>query len=807
MEIDLLQWSIILVLSISLWLPQLLITDALQVENNSTAYSCEENGTFTDIESARQQPWPKTFEPFDTTSQAEFTPLVTASHSLSGVTPNSTKTPDKSTTTIQINPTPSIIRFIIAPSPSLPSSPMQSNLQSSQLLLFSSSSTMAPTPSLNSMTSSTLKPVTTLELISNKQNAASTMSIFQLSSSPVQAPFVNTDTVIMPPSSSLSPNVNDNVTFPLNYSHTVSSDKPTHHGHQPSGSQQINHVITTAITPTLTDNLPDELSINPNNGAFDNIKSSPTLTTIEVSTSPSLTNQPNTSDTNETSESHMGISPSPSSSSYFPALSGTISIIPSDSSLDSSTTDFPFTSNPVDNSEIDNSFNNNETNNHGENSPNHHGIPQAATSNSTKCDPSDTRFSQPATSGFLVRSVLKRDEDLPLNADNLTIFFETRLAEVFTKAYHKQFNKLNGGSDVIKKDVHVKLWNLFWNNSTNDIHIIYQIEQDKEKILPRDLITVLSHVTPQEMSNILGYNVTIKAEPYVNTLETKNNLAAALQDLDWLPLVMIILSLMVFIFCSLLTLIVWRKNRRLLSSSSNQLSSGEPARSGNIRSKASHMVKPLKASTKENLVNWRKVSAPGSKRSFLGSHGSNVGLNISGGCSATSGTIDSNHEFEYLSFDSPESSLKLRTAEYRSRRPFTAFPNGLGSQSRLELTKEKVIPIGELDEIAEMSSNDSSHDHHHHHPSHQVPGSRVTYVTTKEEMIGDYENPLMRSGIDEVDCTVPQLIQVHISEQTQNIIQAIRSELKKFNPITGNVQSQSQSSTAHFKEPSTTSDA
>lgn len=219
------------------------------------------------------------------------------------------------------------------------------------------------------------------------------------------------------------------------------------------------------------------------------------------------------------------------------------------------------------------------------------------------------------------------------------------------------------------------------------------------------------------------------------------------------------------------------------------------------------MVKPLKASTKENLVNWRKVSAPGSKRSFLGSHGSNVGLNISGGCSATSGTIDSNHEFEYLSFDSPESSLKLRTAEYRSRRPFTAFPNGLGSQSRLELTKEKVIPIGELDEIAEMSSNDSSHDHHHHHPSHQVPGSRVTYVTTKEEMIGDYENPLMRSGIDEVDCTVPQLIQVHISEQTQNIIQAIRSELKKFNPITGNVQSQSQSSTAHFKEPSTTSDA
>uniref|UniRef100_T1KIY6 SEA domain-containing protein n=1 Tax=Tetranychus urticae TaxID=32264 RepID=T1KIY6_TETUR len=695
MEIDLLQWSIILVLSISLWLPQLLITDALQVENNSTAYSCEENGTFTDIESARQQPWPKTFEPFDTTSQAEFTPLVTASHSLSGVTPNSTKTPDKSTTTIQINPTP--------------------------------------------MTSSTLKPVTTLELISNKQNAASTI-------------------------------------------HTVSSDKPTHHGHQPSGSQQINHVITTAITPTLTDNLPDELSINPNNGAFDNIKSSPTLTTIEVSTSPSLTNQPNTSDTNETSESHMGISPSPSSSSYFPALSGTISIIPSDSSLDSSTTDFPFTSNPVDNSEIDNSFNNNETNNHGENSPNHHGIPQAATSNSTKCDPSDTRFSQPATSGFLVRSVLKRDEDLPLNADNLTIFFETRLAEVFTKAYHKQFNKLNGGSDVIKKDVHVKLWNLFWNNSTNDIHIIYQIEQDKEKILPRDLITVLSHVTPQEMSNILGYNVTIKAEPYVNTLETKNNLAAALQDLDWLPLVMIILSLMVFIF--------W-----------------EPARSGNIRSKASHMVKPLKASTKENLVNWRKVSAPGSKRSFLGSHGSNVGLNISGGCSATSGTIDSNHEFEYLSFDSPESSLKLRTAEYRSRRPFTAFPNGLGSQSRLELTKEKVIPIGELDEIAEMSSNDSSHDHHHHHPSHQVPGSRVTYVTTKEEMIGDYENPLMRSGIDEVDCTVPQLIQVHISEQTQNIIQAIRSELKKFNPITGNVQSQSQSSTAHFKEPSTTSDA
>lgn len=225
----------------------------------------------------------------------------------------------------------------------------------------------------------------------------------------------------------------------------------------------------------------------------------------------------------------------------------------------------------------------------------------------------------------------------------------------------------------------------------------------------------------------------------------------------------------------------------------------------------SSIAKPVsKLTTKESLVNWRKVSGPGSKRSFLGSHGgSAVGLNISGGCSATSGTIDSNHEFEYLSFDSPTSSLKLRTAEYRPRRSYSSFANH-GSQSRLELNKEKVIPIGELDEIAEISSNSSSHDVTHPHHSNQQKqhaGSRITYVTTKEEMIGDYENPLMRSGVDEVDCSVPQLIQVHISEQTQNIIQAIRSELKKFNPITGttNVQSQSQSIPNQHKE--STSDA
>lgn len=269
-------------------------------------------------------------------------------------------------------------------------------------------------------------------------------------------------------------------------------------------------------------------------------------------------------------------------------------------------------------------------------------------------------------------------------------------------------------------------------------------------------------------------------------MEIGSKMMARFGGMEWLSLSLVLFSLIILVFCLALSAVIWTRNRRHLRnvSKNKDLSSYH------------HHNGP-----KESFINWRKVSGPGSKRNDT---------------SHSSGTIDSNHEFEYLSFDTPDSSLNLRTSDSNSssRHKRRLISHGVqNNQSRLHLAKEKVIQIGPIvdsplcaqplptlldsDRQKRFSSNSSSNQH---------PKRVTTYMTTKEEMIGSHDklnkdDAIHRSahhhrGADKIatnysddgedkeeNNSVPEpFVQVQMNEQTESIIKAIRSELKRFHP-------------------------
>lgn len=62
------------------------------------------------------------------------------------------------------------------------------------------------------------------------------------------------------------------------------------------------------------------------------------------------------------------------------------------------------------------------------------------------------------------------------------------------------------------------MWNIFWDNSTNELHAVYQVEQDGQRLLGQDVRSILTHINDQEMTSILQANVSVKAERKYNII-------------------------------------------------------------------------------------------------------------------------------------------------------------------------------------------------------------------------------------------------------------------------------------------------
>lgn len=110
-------------------------------------------------------------------------------------------------------------------------------------------------------------------------------------------------------------------------------------------------------------------------------------------------------------------------------------------------------------------------------------------------------------------------------------------------------------------------------------------------------------------------------------------------------------------------------------------------------------------------------------------------------------------EFQYVPF---ETEKRLKRIGMKTK------TESKGVQSNLEMIKEKVVPIARI--INEQVDNKSID-----FPSETTT---KTYVTSKEI---ETNQP--------TDIVATKLIKVHMSEQTQSIIKAIRNELNKFSSL------------------------
>ena len=110
-------------------------------------------------------------------------------------------------------------------------------------------------------------------------------------------------------------------------------------------------------------------------------------------------------------------------------------------------------------------------------------------------------------------------------------------------------------------------------------------------------------------------------------------------------------------------------------------------------------------------------------------------------------------EFQYVPF---ETEKRLKRIGMKTK------TESKGVQSNLEMVKEKVVPIARIiNEQVDSKSIDF--------PSE---ATTRTYVTSKEI---ETNQP--------TDIVATKLIKVHMSEQTQSIIKAIRNELNKFSSL------------------------
>ncbi|XP_074593765.1 uncharacterized protein LOC141849370 [Brevipalpus obovatus] len=431
-----------------------------------------------------------------------------------------------------------------------------------------------------------------------------------------------------------------------------------------------------------------------------------------------------------------------------------------------------------------------------------------------------------SSSKFLVRTVLLRGGS---TKDSLnSTLLEERLGNAFTKAYRKQLNKLglnkiNSQHSRSPMNHHskVKLWNIIWNNnSQSEIHVIYQVEQNGHPLVGDDIRSILTHISDQEMSDILRANVSLKAEPYASGITPLVPLSSAgleingillpgnLGRLDWFSLSLVAFSLVVLIFCLALSAFVFTRNRR---------SSRDGRESGNIGGNAPYKGKDYGYSVgggggrlgpKESFINWRKVSAPSGKRPDA---------------SHSSGTIDSNHEFEYLSFDTPDSSLNLpssnsNSSSQKNNNKSNRLPAHC-NQSRLNLAKEKVIQIGPLDgavfggEVASSTSSlvEQSSLANHGYKSHHINAPLKSSSREMSNRIGsddrasrpspsyhrlssELSSGVSESGGQSPNCIISssqrdgssstsQLVQIQMNKQTESVVKAIKGELRRFHPL------------------------
>jgi hypothetical protein len=111
--------------------------------------------------------------------------------------------------------------------------------------------------------------------------------------------------------------------------------------------------------------------------------------------------------------------------------------------------------------------------------------------------------------------------------------------------------------------------------------------------------------------------------------------------------------------------------------------------------------------------------------------------------------VSDKSEFEYMPFRSL----------HKNSEPTKKITLSKGIQSNLEMRKEKVVPIAKI-------IDDNSDD---------IDSTKTTFVTIKD--INDIN--ANEINVNE-DNSIPRIIEVQMSEQTQTIIRAIRNELTKF---------------------------
>ena len=141
----------------------------------------------------------------------------------------------------------------------------------------------------------------------------------------------------------------------------------------------------------------------------------------------------------------------------------------------------------------------------------------------------------------------------------------------------------------------------------------------------------------------------------------------------------------------------------------------------------------------DNQIHWRTVSKPMDPKSTG-----------SGSANDRPKADDNKNEFQYLRFESNGNQKKQKEVKNKTQ------SKGTQIESRLEMQKQKVVPIGELiDDSTDSTERIASNEY-----------IRTTFVTTKE--IETKPND-----------SIPRLMSVQMSAQTESIIRAIRSELNK----------------------------
>ena len=199
-----------------------------------------------------------------------------------------------------------------------------------------------------------------------------------------------------------------------------------------------------------------------------------------------------------------------------------------------------------------------------------------------------------------------------------------------------------------------------------------------------------------------------------------NEVKLASNGLNWWPIISLILGI-TLIISIVLILCFWSKKR------------SERRKLIDIINLQVNRVVP------DNHIYWRTVSKP-----------VDPNTTVSASTNDRPKADDNRNEFQYLRFESNE-----RLKEAKNKR---SLSKGTQIESILEMQKQKVIPIGELIDGSSDSTGRSATNEY----------IKTTFVTTKE----------IDTRIDSNN-SIPPLMSVQMSAQTESIVRAIRSELNR----------------------------